>query len=49
MTKRARRKIDATLKAKIAPENREREIKRLHAKIRQLIVERDFLAKSSGR
>jgi transposase len=29
--------------------DREREIERLHAKIGQLIVERDFLAKRSGR
>jgi transposase len=28
---------------------REREIERLHAKIGELIVERDFLAKRSGR
>jgi transposase len=28
---------------------REREIERLHAKIGQLIVERDFLARRSGR
>ena len=28
---------------------REREIEKLHAKIGQLIVERDFLAKASGR
>ena len=28
---------------------REREIERLHAKIGQLVVERDFLAKASGR
>ncbi len=95
MTKRTRRKINATLKAKIALEalreqatvadlaqryqvhpnqiyawkkqlveqatrafesgngdsasDREREIERLHAKIGQLIVERDFLAKRSGR
>ena len=95
MTKRARRKIDAALKAKIALEalreqatvtdlaqryqvhpnqiyawkkqlqeqaarafesggsdaagGREREIERLHAKIGELIVERDFLAKRSGR
>jgi transposase len=28
---------------------REREVERLHAKIGQLIVERDFLAKRSGR
>ena len=96
MTRRARRKIDAALKAKIALEavrdvasvadlaqryevhrnqiyawkkqlldqaarafetgtsseaeaGREREIEKLHAKIGQLIVERDFLAKRSGR
>jgi transposase len=95
MTKRTRRKIDASLKAKIALEalreqatvadlaqryqvhpnqicawkkqlqdqaarafeagngdaaaDREREIERLHAKIGQLIVERDFLARRSGR
>jgi transposase len=95
MTKKARRKIDAALKAKIALEalreqatvpelaqryqvhpnqiyawkkqlqeqaarafesgsgdgaaGREREIERLHAKIGELIVERDFLARRSGR
>ena len=96
MTKKARRKIDAGLKAKIAleavgeqstvadlsqryqvhpnqiyawkeqlleqaarafdpaigvaaDEAREREIEKLHAKIGQLTVERDFLARRSGR
>jgi len=96
MTKRARRRIDAALKAKIALEAlreqatvnelaqryqvhpnqiyawkkqlqdqasrafdsgvgkeadaaKEREIERLHAKIGQLVVERDFLAGRSGR
>jgi transposase len=95
MTKKARRKIDAGLKAKIALEalreqatvtdlaqryqvhpnqiyawkkqlqeqaarafeagggdtasGREREIERLRAKIGELIVERDFLARRSGR
>ncbi len=32
-----------------AEANREREIEKLHAKIGQLTVERDFLAKRSGR
>jgi hypothetical protein len=32
-----------------AEEDREREIEKLHAKIGQLTVERDFLAKRSGR
>jgi transposase len=32
-----------------AEASREREIEKLHAKIGQLIVERDFLAKRSGR
>jgi transposase len=95
MRKRARRKLDAALKAKIALEalreqatvadlaqryevhpnqiyawkkqlveqaarafesgngeaasGREREIEKLHAKIGELIVERDFLARRSGR
>jgi transposase len=34
---------------KDAEAGREREIEKLHAKIGQLIVERDFLAKASGR
>jgi transposase len=32
-----------------ATANREREIEKLHAKIGELIVERDFLARRSGR
>ena len=32
-----------------APRSREREIEKLHAKIGQLMVERDFLARRSGR
>ena len=32
-----------------ADHSREREVKKLHAKIGQLTVERDFLAKGSGR
>jgi transposase len=35
--------------AVMARPTREREIERLHAKIGELIVERDFLAKRSGR
>jgi len=34
---------------KDAEADREREVEKLHAKIGQLIVERDFLAKASGR
>ena len=33
----------------VAEAGRDREIEKLHAKIGQLIVERDFLAKRSGR
>ena len=36
-------------KAEAAEASREAEIDRLHAKIGQLVVERDFLAKASGR
>lgn len=36
-------------KAEASQASREDEISRLHAKIGQLLVERDFLAKASGR
>ncbi|MBL3565412.1 hypothetical protein JMM61_02270 [Rhodovulum sulfidophilum] len=43
-----KRKDDgAEFKAKAA--EKENEIEKLHAKIGQLVVERDFLAKASGR
>ena len=58
MTKRTRRRIDAATKARIALDagvgadaevERAREVERLHAKIGQLTVERDFLSRGSGR
>jgi hypothetical protein len=36
-------------KAETAAAEREGELEKLHAKIGQLVVERDFLAKASGR
>jgi transposase len=36
-------------KAEAAAADREGELEKLHAKIGQLVVERDFLAKASGR
>ena len=36
-------------KAEVVQANSEAELSRLHAKIGQLVVERDFLAKASGR
>jgi transposase len=36
-------------KAEAAAAERESELEKLHAKIGQLVVERDFLAKASGR
>jgi len=36
-------------KAEAAPAASEADVARLHAKIGQLVVERDFLAKASGR
>jgi transposase len=36
-------------KAEAAEANREEEIERLHSKIGQLVVERDFLRRASGR
>ena len=36
-------------KAEAAAAEREAELEKLHAKIGQLVVERDFLAKASGR
>jgi transposase len=48
MQEQAARAFDAGV-GKDAETSREREIEKLHAKIGQLIVERDFLAKASGR
>lgn len=42
-----RKNYSADFKAKVA--EKEGEIEKLHAKIGQLVVERDFLAKASGR
>ena len=48
LQEQAARAFDAGV-GKDAETANEREIERLHAKIGQLIVERDFLAKASGR
>ena len=48
LQEQALRAFDAGV-GKDAEAGREREIEKLHAKIGQLIVERDFLAKASGR
>jgi transposase len=48
LQEQAARAFDAGA-GKEAESAKEREIERLHAKIGQLIVERDFLAKASGR
>jgi transposase len=48
LQEQAARAFDAGV-GRDADEDREREIEKLHAKIGQLTVERDFLAKRSGR
>jgi transposase len=48
LAEQAARAFDAGV-GKDAEASREREIEKLHAKIGQLTVERDFLAKRSGR
>jgi transposase len=48
LQEQAARAFDAGV-GKDAETAKEREIEKLHAKIGQLIVERDFLAKASGR
>jgi transposase len=48
LQEQAARAFDAGI-GKDAETAKEREIEKLHAKIGQLIVERDFLAKASGR
>jgi transposase len=48
LQEQASRAFDAGV-GRDAEEDREREIEKLHAKIGQLTVERDFLAKRSGR
>ena len=48
LQEQAARAFDAGV-GRAAEETREREIEKLHAKIGQLTVERDFLARGSGR
>jgi transposase len=48
LQEQAARAFDAGV-GKDAETAKEREIEKLHAKIGQLVVERDFLAKASGR
>jgi transposase len=48
LVEQAARAFDAGV-GNVAEASREREIEKLHAKIGQLTVERDFLAKRSGR
>jgi transposase len=48
LQEQAARAFDAGV-GRDAEEDREREIEKLHAKIGQLTVERDFLARRSGR
>jgi transposase len=48
LQEQAARAFDAGV-GRDADEDREREIEKLHAKIGQLTVERDFLARRSGR
>ena len=49
LLEQAARAFDAWCRATMPKGRREREIEKLHAKIGQLTVERDFLAKRSGR
>jgi transposase len=49
MGKTTRKRNSADFKAKVAQGASEAELTKLHAKIGQLVVERDFLSKAFGR